>query len=999
MPRTINTTTHEQQFGAEPINIIEVEWVEGGQRVSYADRDITSENILGRIVLLDNLDFIINVNDNSDSQEINIGLSDVDGDLKNIIDTNDIHKRNVWVYQWFENDPFADKFLIFQGEINSPITWNERDRTLKFSVISRIEDAEIGFSIEEGQFNNPPEELIGEPWPLKFGTTINVPALRLSTPREGTLSGGVGIKDFNLDFKLDAARNLICPQVFKGFRTRWGGPFGRSIIIEPIFVPDPSCVLEKCRRIEELELKIQEQSKFEFSEISIINGDKFPQDQEITLNINDGKFTGKFIGTPENPSNIFEIVSREHPKLEELGLATEDSIQNSLDEEQENTIDSNCASIPEEDLQSQPDPSVLLAEESARRWEFFNAIPLPGFFWADAGAKVTIDSGEPIIYISNLLPETVHSVSAFRNLPSGQRLLVTVPESFYSTRTTDYSSYQVSEILFDTPLSRINGEWEDDIFVISTSSVGPNTVDIIEFLIDKYTSLSTDTTSFDSVRNSLENYPSDFPILERRNVLEVLREIAFQARCAIYVRDRKFFLKYLPSQSSVDDTITESDIDENTLELFHSDTEELVTKLIANWKRDYSIEDDNKIILRHNIKKYGTHEDEFNFFIYNELDYVHKSATFWLIRLSNTWRQLRFRTPLQKLKLETFDTAGVTLLDLSDLTVNGIVTKASYNSDNQEIDFEIWTPIRSGSREPYDFAFPADIDQTLVWPTEEDRELNLIGSGDAPGFSTIAPSGHPLDPATGLIQGFQLGPCASQGLTLQSFTNQTCGGGNGDVYPSDTGDTKIEKQLLSDQAPSSQLIDVGEINLGSGERETFGGPSTIEQLQETLNNTQEQLQRTSQIAQNANEAAGGDGSSKEPDDPADILDSLPGEDELPAGTCKHQVIIVVHEATAVNPDPVGEPTNSFEIRRDIYTFNSRDAMADFANAMREISFTAGGATSVSVGEEFILTVQVSADTRPECQEEPDLPQQIAFDQLKPNGDPVDEFDKPEYLDG
>lgn len=998
MSRPINTTTHQQQYGAEPINVIEVQWVEDGRRIAYADRDIPAENILGRITLLDDLDFIINVSQDSDSQEITIGLSDVDGDLKNIMDTTDIHKKNVWIYQWFEDDSFSDKFLIFQGEINSPITWNERDRTLKFSVVSKIEDAEIGFSIEEGQFPNPPEELIGKPWPLKFGTTINVPALALSTPREGTLSGGIGIRDFNLGLKLDAARSIVCPLVFRGYQARYAGLDGISIIITPVFLPEEGCVLEKCRRIEELETKITEQSQYQFSKISVIGGDNFPQDTQITLNIGGGKFTGQFIGTTENPSNIFEVVSSEHPKLAELGLATEQGVKDSIQEEKDKFINSNCASVPEDDLNVQPDPSVLFAEESARSIEYFNAIPCPGFFWADAGSKVTIDSGEPTIYISNLLPETVHSVSAFRNLPSGQRVLLTIPESFYTTRSTNYSSYQVSEIVFPTPLSRIDAEWEDNIFVISTSTVGPNTVDIIEWLINKYTNLSIDTTSFDATKILIENYPSDFPILDRRNVLDVLKDIAFQARCAIYVRDRKFFLKYLPKQSSFDDTITESDVDENTLEIFHTDTEELVTKLIANWKRDYSKDDDNKIILRHNIKKYGTHEDTFDFFIYNELDYVHKSATFWLIRLSNTWRNLRLKTPLQKLVLETFDSVGITIPDLADGEVCGIVTKASYNSNNQEIDFEIWTPVRSGTRTKYDFAFPADIDQTLIWPTEEDRDLNLVGSGDAPGFSVIAPAGHPLDTATGLIQGFQFGPCASQGLTIASFTNQTCGGGNGDTYPADQGDSKKDKQLESDIPARAETVDVGSVNSGGGDRSTFGGRDQSTVDQDRLNTMESQIARTAVIASNANEAAGGDGSSAPPANPSDVLDQLPGEDDLPEGTCKHQVLVFVNQATAVNPSPVGDPINSIPIRRDLFTFNSRGAAESFAQGINQISFTAPGPLSVSVGEEFVLSLQFQPDTRPECQPEPEDPQQIAFDQKNPDGSDVEEFKAPEYID-
>lgn len=1009
MARTINTTTHQQQFGAEPINIIEVQWVEDGPRLTYADRDIPAENILGKIVLLDKLDFTINIDEGSDSQEINIGLSDVDNDLKDIIDNHDIHKRNVWVYQWFEDDAFVDKFLIFQGEINSPIVWNERDRTLKFAVISKIEDAEIGFSIEEGQFPNPPEDLIGKPWPLKFGTTIKVPALALSTPKEGTLAGGVGIRDFNLQLKLDAALGLTCPLVFKGFTCRY---VGISIVCLPVFVPEEGCILDKCRLIEDLKTKITEQGQFEYPQISIVNGDKFIQSQQITLDIGGGKFTGQFIGTTENPSNVFEIVSRVHPKVADLGIATEDSVNAAIQAEKDDLITSQCeggfftstdagfVTIAGDFSNLTEDPSVTIGNSSALSWEFYSAIPCPGFFWADAGSKVTIDSGEETIYISNLLPETIESVSAFKNLLSGQRLLLTVPPSLYTTRSTNYNTYQVSEIVFTVPLSRTDPEWEDNIFVISTSSVGPNTVDIIEFLIQKYTSLSIDATSFALVKAAIDNYPSDFPILDRRNVLTVLREIAFQARCAIFVRNQKFFLKYLPTLAAFDDTIVESDVDENTLEIFHTDTEELVTKLIADWKRDYSIDEGNKIILRHNIKKYGTHEDTFNFYIYNELDYVHKSATFWLIRKSNTWRNLRLKTPLQKLKLETFDSVGITLPDLADGEVCGIITKADYNSNTQTVEFEIWTSIRSGTRVKYDFAFPADIDETLVWPTQEDRDLNFAGSGDAPGFTVFAPPGHPLSRESGLIQGFSFGPCASQGLPTASFVDQTCGGGTGDTYTSDEGDTKKVKQTEADTPAAAGAIDPGEVN--RGDRINVGGTSQINEILRRLSSAEQCCRENTQRVTNANEAAGGDGSSGSGGD--NPLNNLPSADDLPEGACKHQVEVDLHIGEVLYKDEIvsstdpGWPGEAPFVRRDIHTFNSKAEMNAFAQEILIARNVRRDAQDVNVGEVFIFNLRRKEDTRVKCAEEPDNPGIVAFDQENPDGSPVDDFTPPEYIE-
>ena len=1006
MPRQISTTTHQQQFGAEPINVIEIQWVEDGNRILYADRDIPAENILGKIVLLDKLDFIINVDQGSDSQEISIGLSDVDGDLKSIIDTHDIHKRDVWVYQWFDGDDFADKFLIFQGQINSPITWNERDRTLKFSVISRIEDAEVGFSVEEGEFSSPSEHLIGKPWPLKFGTTIKVPALALSTPSEGTLSGGIGIRDFNLDFKLFLARRITCPFIFRGFTSRYEG---LSLVLTPIHTPEEGCVLQKCRNIEELELRISEQAQYEYSQISIVNGDKFPQNQQITLNINGAKFTGQFTGTTENPSNTFSIVSRRHPKLDEMGVANLNTVRNAIDTERDGFVASGCMSLS--DSLVPEDPAVIFTRLSQISIQLFNAVPTPGFFWADAGSKVTIDTGEQTIYISNLLPETIHSISAFKNLSGGQRLLLTIPPSVYSTRSTNFGSYQVSEIVFNTPLSRLDGEWEDDIYVISTSSVGPNTVDILEWLIQKYTTLSIDSTSFDLVKTALEEYPSDFPILDRPNVLDILQDIAFQARCAIYIRDRKFYLKYLPAQSAFDDTIGESDVDENTLELFHTDTEELVTKLVAEWKRDYSKEDDNKLILRHNIERYGTHEETFGFFIYNELDYVHKSATFWLIRKSNTWRNLRFKTPLQTLKLETFDSVGITLPDLADGQVYGLVTQSSYDSDNQTVEFEIWSPIRSGTRVQYDFAFPGDIDEDLVWPTEEDRVLGFAGSGSAPGFSTLAPSGHPLSTSSQLTQGFSLGPCASQGKTVASISRQTCGGGDGDTYPADEGDSKKTKQTEADTPPRVGAVEPGEIN--ATDRFTVSGPSETEQLNRRIDNAEQQNARGLQLASNANEAAGGVGSGSAgpgggSGDDRDPLEDLPSEDELREqlgdAVCMHIVIVFMHKGEILFKDGfvgsqgIGYPGFAPLVRKDKHIFNSKQAATDFTEAMLEEIQSREAAQNVSQEEVFPYAVSRNLDNRPECDDEPDDPKLIGFEQLDPEDDEeIEDFIPPEYL--
>ena len=66
---------------------------------------------------------------------------------------HDVHKRKVRIYQWFTGLDPSDMFLVFVGWINTPTSWSERDRTVKITVVSRIEDLEIGFSVGGGEFS------------------------------------------------------------------------------------------------------------------------------------------------------------------------------------------------------------------------------------------------------------------------------------------------------------------------------------------------------------------------------------------------------------------------------------------------------------------------------------------------------------------------------------------------------------------------------------------------------------------------------------------------------------------------------------------------------------------------------------------------------------------------------------------------------------------------------------------------------------------------------
>lgn len=183
--------------GVEPINIIEVQWALGAASYFYSDRYI-NEEVPGKILSLANLENVVNVGKSGLSQTVSLTLDDIDGTIKTIYDTHDVHKRPVYIYQWFTGIPLSDKFLIFQGVINSPIVWKEGDRTLSFEIVSKLEDAEVGFSAEEGFFEQIPQELIGKAWPLPFGTCLKVPGLKIDLIPSGVVLDAGGVEDYTL---------------------------------------------------------------------------------------------------------------------------------------------------------------------------------------------------------------------------------------------------------------------------------------------------------------------------------------------------------------------------------------------------------------------------------------------------------------------------------------------------------------------------------------------------------------------------------------------------------------------------------------------------------------------------------------------------------------------------------------------------------------------------------------------------------------------------------
>ena len=965
MARTIDSTVQtllETNLGQEIIVVLEIFWANrtdisiqtfpppagSTTRIWYADREIDgAPEVESKILSLGEIDAAVQVSQGGQSKSVPVTLDDTDGTIKALFDTNDLHKKPVRVWFYVKGTDFATKkFPIFLGQINSPVRWSEGRRQFSFDIVNRIEDVEVGFSYEEGSANEMPEELIGKPWPLCFGTTINVPALKAVPTISGILAGGVGIKDFTLGNRIQLADAITCPQTPIGFKCAGQYP---NISCNTAFETDQNCVQARCLELELLRLQLSEQSSYEYRQITVFGGERFPQGDIITLNIDGGLFTGFFNGTTTDPVNVFSIRSRRHPRYDpSTGGVKTDPVQAALDSRCPGSLsdgqDSNYT-----DIWSGPVWTGL--RNSRISWENFRAAAKADFFWAPGGATVSLENNREITYIANILPSTIHNVRAVRFL-NGNEFLLDVPDEFYEVRETDYGGYQVTEIVFQRPLSteskESGGGWRDDIYITQTSSVGPNTVDILRWFIETYTDYAIDETSFQDVQPKLEVYPMHFCLDTRPNIIQILQNIARQARCALWQRDDTFFIKYLAEEPTPVVTLQEDDIlrdnstddGRGTLEISLTDTEDLVTKSVNKWRKDFSpfIKKDNTLILRHNIKRYGTHDKEVDYFTYAHLDLVRKSATFWLIREANSWKKIKLNTTLEFSLLEPFDAVTIELPDVASEPFLGIVERAILDSSGKEIQLEIWCPIRAGELTPYNFAFPANISENALFPDDGARDVGDAGSASDPNFSTIAPPGHPLNPdRTGIFSGFDLG-CNGDGVT--SMTPGQCRGDHGDRKPSDTNDKKptvpTDKNRTADVSGSTSPVSNG-IGYGTGSK------SYQQQLQQ--DKTEGDAGRGREVAE-----GGGTGSSPGSGDNSNGFDQTLTEDDLEdlpedGGDAPYKCSVTV---TSFNTSEVrlGVPTKCVCVPdgdswAETYIFDQKAAAADFCSGQKGASACKG----------------------------------------------------------
>ena len=179
---------------------------------------------------------------------------------------------------------------------------------------------------------------------------------------------------------------------------------------------------------------------------------------------------------------------------------------------------------------------------------------------------------------------------------------------------------------------------------------------ILKYLIQHYTDLTWDAASSATSRTSWRPSRPTSRSWSRRTSIQVLQEIAFQARCALWISNGVFYFE-VPAGGA--DAGRHDHRERHRCRAGRRGgtdaTEDIVTKMKIKWRLSWADLSPTRRRTRPRRRsssgttstKYGTQEQELRLLHLQPAGHHLQVATFWLIRKSNTWKRIKFKTLAQ----------------------------------------------------------------------------------------------------------------------------------------------------------------------------------------------------------------------------------------------------------------------------------------------------------------------------------------------------------------
>lgn len=695
--------------GQDPFPVVKLTL--GTQVYWFSDRDQVQDGLVleGRIKDIGPLQTDIRIDKAGRAvgsvATVDLTLLDEDKVLLGLLDANDFQGAQVILYQWFTGQVQADLLVTLKGRIEVAPVWVEKDRTLTITAETPRRVNPVPFAPTEADDLDVDLDHLGETWPLCFGRPSDVPAVLVKDAPRGTLvqdmtqSGQIEDQD---DVAVEVATNVF----------EIDNP-------DEDFPQDVTCLV-----------KVGDEymtGTFDGNTLTVV---------QRRVNHYTGlavSGTGAEITVPAGVRCAGQYIIIRDPSVVPAYSPNVGTIHGTDGVARYTTVLGSPVAIGSADFVGycyrqvgrtcyiwNGNPTYIIQNAVADVNKYPND-PADGARWVHkAGSPVVVASVNPV-WIANMIPsDRVIRVRAYRQVThddhSGfsQNRIVKVPRGVYTVNLNDAAYNGATTITMDEFLSDRESGWSDELYVTLESSQDENTARAIKYLLDNHSegSITTDATSFAAVATKLENYPSHFAILAQSDVLDLVGDIAWQARCGLVWNGSDAKITYLseePTAQAMD--LTDENVGDGSISLTTTPIEDIVTVFNVEWRPNYSDRKPKRLLYRTNVARYGKREQKYVFSIYQHRKCVKKSADFWSMRLGRLWRKAEAQHwGLEGLMLDPLDYARWQI-DEFLVPVRGLVTETKFQ-DQAYTSVCATLPIEAGTMEQSTHFWMDDSDDT-----------------------------------------------------------------------------------------------------------------------------------------------------------------------------------------------------------------------------------------------------------------------------------------------
>ena len=709
----------QQATGSEPFVVVQVNWGAGLSYYSTREANGMNANIMeiGSIRNERRADSMCNVG------SVRLKLSDTDGAMRFVLDRIQAENAPAAVYLVFEGTSQADWIELIHGRTVGPISWDEGTRTVELDIETFVQSREIGYSANPGDFFDLAPTAIGVPWPMIFGKCCHVPALLVRRHSSTHLQVEITLKADPILTVVNNGKDIVMvgnPQEYCYLESDLS--WVPQPTLNTLFVEDASDfpqgttisllinnVVFVGQFINNHEFKINESNAPKYKDLKVGARPKnFEFDNPNVLCLADSTISlanhhcyfvkagglewynycvqqigivcyFRFPFTDINEKPILmgpgRIISEVYG-ISKCGL--KDDIASDI-----NFMKDACQFRKKNAGANNFGALMARAAEIIKKGSAFWSASM------DDEVRAWTPNGDPDIYVASLTPLTeVKAVWGKRRIQvngKSKTILAQIPTNYYDVVHGKYNinGQKATAILFQKPLGDYPDQnWQEDVFVTATGSIGPNPVDIIQWLITNYTDLFCDASMFQIARGSV-NAKANFALFEKRDALKICQEIAFQSKCALLLDQGGIGIVFLASEPTQQWNFDESST--KNLRLTYTERKDIITKYLATYTTTYkdkhhiasssqmntkelervlrsilptqvrSRSETTMYVYLNHVNKYGLSAKEEAFYIFNDYAPVKDAANFWGFRFSNSWKLVEFETWLQGVRLQPFD--------------------------------------------------------------------------------------------------------------------------------------------------------------------------------------------------------------------------------------------------------------------------------------------------------------------------------------------------------